>query len=201
MSSHSPIRRVVTGHNDDGRSVIEIDGLAPQRYDSPDVPGFGATVVWWTADEVDLAKRSDPAPGGIEVPMAPPTGGSIFRIADFPPDAVYSPEAIARMFGEMHGEHAQADGVAHGDARHFWFHRTQSLDYAIVLSGEITLLVDDGETTLRTGDVVVQRATNHAWSNRSGEICRMLFVLMGTPPVSPTELVRSRTTPRSAEEL
>ena len=62
--------------------------------------------------------------------------------------------------------------------RHFWFHKTESLDYAVVLEGEIVAMMDHGETVMRPGDVLVQRATNHSWSNRSGRNCRMLFVLL-----------------------
>lgn len=64
--------------------------------------------------------------------------------------------------------------------RHSMMHRTRSLDYAIVLSGEIDMLLDDGEVHLKAGDVLVQQATNHAWVNRSKEICRIAFILMGS---------------------
>ncbi|HWI85423.1 MAG TPA: cupin domain-containing protein, partial [Sphingomonas sp.] len=71
------------------------------------------------------------------------------------------------------------NGVRDTDApRHFWFHKTESLDYAIVLEGEIYAMLDVGETLMRAGDVLIQRATNHSWSNRSGKVCRVAFVLL-----------------------
>ena len=71
------------------------------------------------------------------------------------------------IFEEIDGKAEAQDGTKHSADKHFWFHRTDSLDYAIVLEGEITLLVDEGEATLKAGDVAIQRATSHAWSNRT----------------------------------
>jgi len=62
--------------------------------------------------------------------------------------------------------------------RHPMMHRTRSVDYAIIMSGEIDMLLDEGEVHLKAGDVVVQQATNHAWVNRGKEICRVAFILM-----------------------
>jgi uncharacterized cupin superfamily protein len=73
------------------------------------------------------------------------------------------------------GDHAPAKGVP---VRHPMMHRTRSLDYAIIMSGEIDMLLDDGEVHLKAGDVVVQQATNHAWVNRGKEVCRIAFILM-----------------------
>ena len=104
------------------------------------------------------------------MPTFPAAGETVFRIAEFPPDAVYPKDAQDTIFDEIDGKAEAADGAKHSDGKHFWFHRTDSLDYAIVLEGEITLLVDDGEATLKAGDVAVQRATSHAWSNRTDRI-------------------------------
>ena len=71
------------------------------------------------------------------------------------------------IFSELDGHDEAEAGAEHSGSKHFWFHRTDSLDYAVVLEGEITLLVDEGEATMRAGDVAVQRATSHAWSNRT----------------------------------
>ena len=75
------------------------------------------------------------------------------------------------IFSEIDGHDEAEAGAEHSSAKHFWFHRTDSLDYAVVLEGEITLLVDEGEATMRAGDVAVQRATSHAWSNRTDRTC------------------------------
>ncbi len=73
------------------------------------------------------------------------------------------------------GDHAPAKGLP---PRHPMMHRTRSVDYAIIMAGEIDMLMDEGEVHLKAGDVVVQQATNHAWVNRSGKPCRVAFILM-----------------------
>jgi mannose-6-phosphate isomerase-like protein (cupin superfamily) len=112
----------------------------------------------------------------IKVPLTPPPGGTIFRIVDFVP---LSPEAEKKMdinlMMKVVGEHAPKKGLP---PKHPMMHRTRSLDYAIIMSGEIDMLLDDGEVHLKAGDVVVQQATNHAWVNRGTQACRILFVLM-----------------------
>lgn len=193
MTDGMRVRRVVTGHDDDGRAVILLDDIAPHVFRSDSVPGLGAVVPWWTAPEsIDLVSDSDAAPADGVVPSFAAPGGTILRIADFPPDASYPADAGTTIFAEIddHGGHENGERVQ--SARHFWFHRSESLDYAVVLEGEITLLVDDGEATLGPGDVVVQRATNHSWANRTDSNVRMLFVLIGTPPLAPAEIARSR---------
>jgi len=111
--------------------------------------------------------------------LAPPKGGTRLRVIDFPPET----EALRRMmavraaaaFAEMGG--AEAAGAAAG-AAHPLMHRTETVDYGIVLQGELTLVLDSSETTVRAGDIIVQQGTNHAWANRSGDICRVAFVLI-----------------------
>jgi mannose-6-phosphate isomerase-like protein (cupin superfamily) len=190
--SRPPVRRVVTGHDDEGRAIILFDGPAPNRFESDSVPGFGATVPWRTEHEIDHVSDRDLASADAEIPSFPRAGETIFRIADFPPDAVYPTDADTVIFTEIDGHEEAAQGNRHSGSRHFWFHRTDSLDYAVVLDGEITLLVDDGEATLRAGDVVVQRATSHAWSNRTDRTARVMFILIGTPPLSAAEIAEAR---------
>ncbi|QGU08781.1 Cupin domain protein (plasmid) [Corynebacterium occultum] len=188
-----PVRRVVTGHNDTGQAIILSDGPAPNSFESDAIPGFGATVPWWTPDgEIDHVRDIDPASADAEIPSFPGPGETTFRIADFPPDSVYPDEAESAIFDQLDGHDEAEAGNKHSDGKHFWFHRTDSLDYAVVLDGEITLLVDDGEATLRAGDVAIQRATSHAWSNRTNKTARVLFVLIGTPPLSAAEIAEQR---------
>lgn len=191
--TRSPVRRVVTGHDDHGRAVILSDGPAPHGFESETIPGFGATVPWLTrGGEIDHVTDRDPAAADADIPPFPSAGETIVRIADFPPDAVYPDDADSAIFTEIDGHEAADAANDGGDGKHFWFHRTDSLDYAVVLDGEITLLVDEGEATLRRGDVVIQRATSHAWSNRTDRTARLLFVLIGTPPLSADEIARQR---------
>ncbi|HWI31806.1 MAG TPA: cupin domain-containing protein [Microbacterium sp.] len=188
-----PVRRVVTGHDDQGRAIILSDGPAPNTYDSTSIPGFGAAVAWHTPPgDIDHVTDDDPAGAESQIPAFPAEGETILRVADFPPDSVYPDDAESVIFSEIDGREAADAAGEHSGGRHFWFHRTDSLDYAVVLSGEITLLVDEGEATLRPGDVVIQRATSHAWSNRSERAARVLFVLIGTPVTSPAEIAAQR---------
>lgn len=188
-----PVRRVVTGHDDEGRAIILSDGDAPNSFSSSAVPGFGAAVPWFTSStHIDFALDHDPATADAEIPSFPTVGQTIFRIADFPPDSAYPEGAGEAIFSEIEGADAQEAGNLHSGGRHFWFHRTDSLDYAIVLEGEITLLVDEGEVTLTAGDVVIQRATSHAWSNRTDQNARVAFVLIGTDPITADEIAAQR---------
>lgn len=180
-----PVRRIVTGHTDDGRSRILSDGPSPNVFRSEDVAGFGAIVPWLTEPgDISNLGNDDAAPAETVAPMHPKAGGTIFRIASFPPDTEYSASAAASMFETFGGEHARDAAGEAADTRHFWFHRTDTLDYAIVLEGEVWLLTDEDETLVRTGDVVIQRGTSHAWSNRTDQVCRMAFVLLGALPLT-----------------
>jgi hypothetical protein len=165
-----PVRRIVTGENEQGRSVFVSDGPAPNHTTDPSTPV--AQVLWVTGEA--SAPGPDPAPAGQAFGFHS-KGGSLLRVVDFPPDEAYEPDQLARFLDE-HGVRDK------GNARHFWFHKTQSLDYAIVLEGEIHALMDEGETLMRTGDILIQRATNHSWANRSGKPCRMAFVLLDLEP-------------------
>ena len=165
-----PVRRIVTGENAFGKSVFVSDGPTPNHTTDPGTPS--AQVVWVTGEAA--ASGDDPAPAGQAFAFHS-KGGSLLRVVDFPPDETYDTAHLARFLDE-HGVRDKSD------ARHFWFHKTQSLDYAIVLDGEIYALMDEGETLMRAGDILIQRATNHSWSNRSGKPCRMAFVLLDAIP-------------------
>lgn len=160
-------RRIVTGEHADGRSYFVSDGPAPNHFYADYAPSF-VQVVWATGD--GAAKGEDPAPQGHNFGFHSERG-SILRIVDFPPDTEYNLDLMTKFLD--HFEVGVGDGT-----RHFWFHKTRSLDYAICLEGEIYAMMDEGETLMRPGDILIQRATNHAWSNRSDKPCRMIFVLL-----------------------
>jgi hypothetical protein len=161
------VRRIVTGENLQGRSVFISDGPTP-NVTAPAHSPLVAQVVWATG--TGAASGEDPAPEG-HVFGFHSNGGSILRIVDFPPDDEYDIAQMTVMLDENHVRDRKAP-------RHFWFHKTPSLDYAIVLEGEIYAMLDEGERLMKAGDVLIQRATNHSWSNRSGAVCRMAFVLL-----------------------
>lgn len=173
------LRRIVTGHDDTGKAIVFSDTPAPleQLVGGPGGPTF--IEVWNTRETPALIDRqADEAVEGSLV-LAPPKGGTRLRVIDFPPegDAVrnLTEAQAAEKFAAMGGGDASS---AHAGAPHPLMHRTQTVDYGIVLEGEITLVLDQSEVTIRAGDIVVQRGTNHAWANRSGKNCRMAFVLV-----------------------
>jgi mannose-6-phosphate isomerase-like protein (cupin superfamily) len=176
----APFRRVVTGHDAHGRAIIQEDAPPPrvQRIGGETGPMFYE--VWntrATPAEIDRAS-GEPAEDGIQ--LAPPRNGTRIRVLDIPPEgdnlSTMTPEAARAHFAEVGA--ADASSFADPEARHAYMHRTQTVDYGIVLDGEFTLIVDDGETVVRAGDIIVQRGTNHGWANRSGKNCRIAFVLI-----------------------
>jgi hypothetical protein len=173
------IRRVVTGIDEEGRSHIVSDGEAPNIFRSPTVEGFGAAQVWTTgAGPVSNEGAFDPATAEADIPMYPDLGETIFRVADFPPDSAYGNAGKDQLFSDIGGDDAR-EGATHSGGKHFWFHKTDSIDFAVVLEGEIWMLLDEGECLLKAGDVIVQRGTAHAWSNRTDKTCRIAFLLLG----------------------
>lgn len=165
-SGYRPVRRLITGTNADGKSYFVSDGSAPNRTARAGLPV--AHVLWATGEA--RAPGAEPAPAGHAFEFHS-RGGSLLRIVDFPPDETYD-EATLQQFLDANGVRDK------NNPRHFWFHKTESLDYAFVLEGEIWALLDEGEKLMRAGDVLIQRATNHSWANRSGKPCRMAFVLL-----------------------
>jgi mannose-6-phosphate isomerase-like protein (cupin superfamily) len=166
-------RRVVTGHDDNGKAIILSDGPAPNVKVRQ--TGITSTLLWATDESpADIAGRADRA--ARESGVAPPANGSVLRIVDFPP---VTKEAVALGQAAMHKEmglsHAASGGAA---ARHAFTHRTKSIDYALVLEGEIDMLLDDSEIHLKAGDVLIQQGTNHAWVNNGTKPCRIAFVLI-----------------------
>jgi mannose-6-phosphate isomerase-like protein (cupin superfamily) len=168
------IRRVVTTHDDNGKAVVLFDGIAPNTRVRK-IGGFVSTLLWVTdASPARLSGSQDRA--DVSIGVAPPPNGAVFRIVDFPPIAgdltAVDRELLLRDMGVT-------DAVQAGRApRHPFTHRTNSVDFAIVLRGEIDMLLDDSDVHLGAGDVVVQQGTNHAWVNRGVETCRIAFVLI-----------------------
>lgn len=168
---NSKIRRVVTGHDGTGKAVVLMDGEAP-RVSVREASGIGSALLWVTdSTPPDLSGQTDA--GDREIGVAPPPGGSIFRIVEFPPEKAVGEVRSEDMMKEM-GLQFQGEEPP----RHPGMHRTESIDFGVVMSGEIDMLLDDSEVHLKAGDVVVQRGTNHAWANRGDEPCKIAFVLI-----------------------
>lgn len=145
MSMAAP-RRVVTGHDSSGRSVVISDGSAPVSRRVADGASFHE--LWATPSTPAPIEAAEPEPVADSDPVGPPSGGTRVRVVDMPP-GTRSP-----------------------------MHRTESVDYGVVLAGNLTLVLDGEEATVGPGDLVVQRGTDHAWENRSDEPVRVLFVLI-----------------------
>ena len=163
-------RRVVTGHNNKGKSMIWKDGPSPKIIEP--LPMFSLHEMWETTSPANNKGNQDPAirENSIE-PHYP--GGTIFRIVEFPPDEAWQGEDVAESFKAM------GSGDAHaGDADNPMMHETRTTDYAIVIKGEIWAVMEEGETKLMAGDVLIQRGTNHAWSNRTQEVASVAFILI-----------------------
>lgn len=175
------VRRIVTGHDEEGRSVILSDAPSPHAMTLAGVETFGVTDLWkTTTSPADNTDSTDPCSSSIV--LAPPSAGTVLRLVEFPPDKEYigrwkRGEAFASM-GESgaHAIDASAD-------RHEAMHRTASVDYAIVIEGEIWAVLDATETVMRPGDFLIQRGTNHAWSNRSDKPALVAFVLIDAKPL------------------
>lgn len=151
MSDWTP-RRVVTGHDGDGVSTVLQDGPPPVVTRIPQ-SGVAFAEMWSTGATPAPVAADEPDPAGGPVRIPPPRGGTRIRINEFQP-------------GHLR------------DGRQSRWHRTETVDYGIVISGELVLLLEDREVVLRQGDVVVQRGTNHAWANRGDEVARVAFVLV-----------------------
>jgi mannose-6-phosphate isomerase-like protein (cupin superfamily) len=174
------IRRVVTGHDENGKAVVLEDGLAPAVRTNPLRPGHISVDLWKTTASPVIVRRSEPDPTAGPKQIHPPPRGTVFRISEIAPETEairnMPPEQSRAVFAAMGNESASTAGRKVG--RHPFMHRTETVDYAVVLQGEITMLLDDQDVLLRAGDVVIQRGTNHAWSNRSDKPALMLYVLI-----------------------
>ena len=171
------MRRIVTGHNEQGKAVIVSEGAPPSIIDFKAIPGTVFYEIWNTnASPAPLDNATDPTLRPVQ--LHPTPQGSIIRFVDIPPDSVQdniSAADIAAGFGQI----GAASAATHtADSPHKLMHRTETIDYGILMAGELWLVLDEGETKLNVGDVVIQRGTNHAWSNRTNEIARMVFILL-----------------------
>jgi hypothetical protein len=172
------IRRIVTGHDAQGRAVILSAG-APDRVVDLTEHGPRFYEIWNTREtpvRID-ADSGEPHEDGLT--LAPPRNGTRIRVLDIAPETremqKIDPAEARRHFELINAGEAS---TRHKGAAHPFMHRTETVDYGIILSGEVYLIVDDGEILCRTGDIVIQRGTNHAWANRSDQVCRIAFILI-----------------------
>jgi hypothetical protein len=173
------IRRVVTGHDEKGRAVVVFDGPAPSVHINKAEQDWFSVDIWRTHEmPAKIVPKTEEPTAGPRRQM-PTANGTVLRINSFPPESeavrAMTPADSLRVFEGLGNPKAATHGKG---GRHPMMHRTESVDYALVLSGEITMLLDDEEVLLKAGDVVVQCGTNHAWSNRSQAPCLVAFILI-----------------------
>ena len=174
LPSLPPVRRVLTAIDDAGASFLVEDGPSAAEFAFPGTP-FRSTNIWRTAA----------APAPVEAPdditehrgVLPPVGGSVLRVIDFPPQRGSRDEQAAlaaQVFAALY-----PDATHHaGSERSAGMHTTDTVDYAIVLAGEIVAVMDRDETLMKAGDILIQRGTSHGWENRSEAMARVAFVLI-----------------------
>jgi mannose-6-phosphate isomerase-like protein (cupin superfamily) len=168
----SDIRRVVTGLDANNRAVVMFDSRMPLQSGPY---GLTSTNLWVT-NSYPLGFSFKDDTSAIPVGVSPLDNGTKFRVVEFPPlDAATEAKMEAGFLMKAVGPVAPARGLP---VTHPLMHRTRSVDYAVVLSGEIDMMLDDSVVHLKPGDTIVQQATNHAWVNRGTQACRILFVLM-----------------------
>jgi mannose-6-phosphate isomerase-like protein (cupin superfamily) len=189
------VRRVLTGHDADGKSAIVADGLAQNVKQMASMPGLALTDIWETnAAPASNAGQADAASRPVR--LEPPRNGTILRIVEFPPDSAWRSGADGReAFKSIGAGHAQ--DRASSDPM---MHRTSTVDYIIVLKGEIHAIMETSEVLLRTGDVLVQRGTNHSWSVRGTEPCVVAAVLVNAKPVGKPNKKAKKSAPKAKKK-
>lgn len=169
-----PVRRIVTIDDAEGQSLAVADGPSPDVSRDPARPGFSSTRIWVTdAAPVPIGDYRDAVMQHPPV-LQPPYRGSVCRVLTLPPDASF----IGKIGRSEVEAFFQATGSPHAStyaqsAQHPYMQKTRTLDFCLILEGEITLVLDTEEVHLKAGDSVIQRDTSHAWSNRSDRLCRI----------------------------
>jgi mannose-6-phosphate isomerase-like protein (cupin superfamily) len=167
-----PIRRIVTGHDEQGQSYVTEDRNAPSVHTNPKRVGYHLTQLWMT-DQSPAFVGNEDDPTSRPLKLEPPSGGTVVRIIEFGPEGEWLTKIDTNdtkvAWGALGTDTASTNKS--GKAKHPFMHRTQSVDYALVLEGEITLVLDKEDVLMKTGDFLVERGTNHAWANRSGKPC------------------------------
>ena len=169
-----PVRRIVV-KDEGGKSRILVDGPSPDVRTDPARPGFASTRIWVT-DRTPARMKDVRDTLDAHHTLEPPHGGSVCRVVTFPPDAAWQGKVGAKQVQAWFAATGSPGASTYAPgARHPYMQKTRTLDFCLVLEGEITLVLDTQEVHLRAGDTVVQRGTNHAWSNRSDRPCTIAF--------------------------
>lgn len=179
------MRRVVTGHDKSGRSVFLQDGKAKNIKEMDSMPGLALTDLWETTG-APASNEGDEDAVKRPVRLEPPPGGTIVRIVEFPPDSMWRGKADAKAaFDSIGAGHAKDKSNADP-----MMHKTATVDYIIVLKGQIVAIMEKGERLLKKGDILIQRGTNHSWSVRGKKPCMVAAILVSAKPVGAKAAVK-----------
>ncbi len=169
--------RIVTGHNDQGKSIIQFADQAKNITEIASWPGLFVTELWVTGEmPIDNSGNGDSSLRPMQ--HDPVANGTIFRLVEIPPESKtsFDPKGIFSELGSSNKPSAD------DSARHPTMHKTNSVDYLIVLTGEMTMAMEEGEIDLKPGDCIVQRGTNHAWINKGEVPCTIAAILIDAVP-------------------
>lgn len=169
------LHRVVTGHNDKGQSVILFEDVGTNPCTIDSWPGGLKIDEIWVTNEAPANMDSPDDRATRPFQHDPVNGGTIFRRLAFPPESEGDSLDAGAIFGQLGSQNKPTDEMS---GKHFSMHRTDSIDYLVVLSGQMQMVMDDGEVTLKPGTCIVQQATNHAWVNKGTEPCVVVAVLV-----------------------
>ena len=158
--------------------MISIDDSVPNMTEIKGWPGLWVSEIWVT-DEAPADNKGGGDRGARPMRHDPAPNGTIFRIVEIPPETSGSKIDAQAAFTHLgsHNKPTKEDSAKHGS-----MHKTKSVDYLVVISGEMSMVMEDGEVLLKTGDCIVQRGTNHAWVNKSGKPCVLAAVLVDAQP-------------------
>ncbi len=178
----SVLRRVVTGHDENMRACVIIDEAIDHYRENvliPDGNPHRCLTNIWQLEQVPASNEGNADTVNQPLTLQPGPAGAVFRTLEIPPDELMDFSKIGTYFDQMSGDSA----LDHDDDAPPGMHRTATVDFIAVLSGEVWLLLDDGEALLKQGDTAVQRGTNHAWRNRTDKPCILAIVLVATDPM------------------
>jgi mannose-6-phosphate isomerase-like protein (cupin superfamily) len=189
------VRRVLTGHDAEGRSTFVADGEAPNVKEMASMPGLALTDLWETG-AAPASNAGDKDAAVRPVRLEPPKNGTILRIVEFPPDSAWR----GRVDGDAAFKSIGAGHVKDRGSSDPMMHKTSTVDYIIVLKGEIYAIMETGEKLLRAGDILIQRGTNHSWSVRGTEPCVIAAILVSAKPVGASKKKPARKPAKKARK-
>jgi mannose-6-phosphate isomerase-like protein (cupin superfamily) len=176
------IHRVITGHNEKGQSLVLFEDAGTNKVTIDSWPGGLKITELWVTNEAPANMDSDADRSTRPFQHDPVNGGTIFRWLEFPPESQGESFDAGAIFTQLGSENKPTGEMSQ---KHFSMHRTDSIDYLVVLSGQMQMVMDEGEVTLRPGSCIVQQGTNHAWVNRGSEPCVVVAILVdGAKPAA-----------------